>query len=69
MAKIGADDGRPMVVLYFSDCDPAGWNMPIEVGRKLQAFKAAFTPTWNSKSIGLHSPLTRSASTACRQRH
>ena len=22
MAKIGADDGRPMVVFYFSDCDP-----------------------------------------------
>jgi hypothetical protein len=31
MAKIGADDGRPMVVLYFSDCDPSGWNMPSEV--------------------------------------
>jgi hypothetical protein len=30
MAKIGADDGRPMIVLYFSDCDPSGWNMPIE---------------------------------------
>ena len=39
MAQVGADDGRPMVVLYFSDCDPAGWNMPIEVGRKLQAFQ------------------------------
>jgi hypothetical protein len=39
MAKIGAEDGRPMDVLYFSDCDPSGWNMPIEVGRKLQAFK------------------------------
>ena len=44
MAKIGADDGRPMVVLYFSDCDPSGWNMPIEVGRKLQAFKACLYP-------------------------
>src|SRR5829696_7185935 len=40
MAKIGADDGRPMAILYFSDCDPSGWNMPVEVGRKLQAFKA-----------------------------
>jgi hypothetical protein len=44
IAKNGADDGRPLVVLYFSDCDPAGWNMPIEVGRKLQAFKAALFP-------------------------
>jgi hypothetical protein len=44
IAKIGADDGRPMVVLYFSDCDPAGWNMPIEVGWKLAAFKASLFP-------------------------
>jgi hypothetical protein len=44
MAKIADDDGRPMVVLYFSDCDPSGWNMPIEVGRKLQAFKACLYP-------------------------
>jgi len=40
MARTGAEDGRPMVVLYFSDCDPSGWQMPISVGRKLQAFKA-----------------------------
>jgi hypothetical protein len=38
------EDGRPLVVLYFSDCDPSGWNMPIEVGRKLQAFKATLFP-------------------------
>ena len=31
MAKIGAEDGRPMVVLYFADADPSGWNMPVEV--------------------------------------
>jgi hypothetical protein len=37
-------DGRPLVVLYFSDCDPSGYNMPIEVGRKLQAFKATLFP-------------------------
>jgi hypothetical protein len=40
MAQAAAEDGRPMVVLYFSDCDPAGWQMPISVARKLQAFKA-----------------------------
>ena len=40
MAKIGAGDGRPMVVLCFCDCDPSGWQMPISIGRKLQAFKA-----------------------------
>ena len=40
MAKSAADDGRPMVVFYFADCDPAGWQMPISLFRKLQAFKA-----------------------------
>jgi len=44
MAKIGAEDGRPMVVLYFSDADPSGWQMPISVGRKLQAFQALQFP-------------------------
>ena len=40
MAKTGADDGRPLVVFTISDCDPAGWQMPISISRKLQAFKA-----------------------------
>jgi hypothetical protein len=40
MARIGADDGRPMIVLYFSDADPSGWQMPLSVARKLQALKA-----------------------------
>jgi hypothetical protein len=44
MARVGAEDGRPMVVLYFSDADPSGWQMPVSVGRKLQAFKASLFP-------------------------
>ena len=44
IAKAAADDGRPMVVFYFSDADPAGWQMPISVGRKLQALKVGFYP-------------------------
>jgi hypothetical protein len=44
MAQTGAADGRPMVVLCFCDCDPAGWQMPISIGRKLQAFKALLFP-------------------------
>lgn len=44
MASTAAADGRPLVVLCFSDCDPAGWQMPISIGRKLQAFKAALFP-------------------------
>jgi hypothetical protein len=39
MATVAAADGRPLVVFYFSDCDPAGWQMGISVARKLQAFR------------------------------
>ena len=38
MAKAAVEDGRPLIVFYFSDCDPSGWQMPISVSRKLQAF-------------------------------
>jgi hypothetical protein len=43
-ARIGAEDGRPMVVLTFSDADPAGWQMPVSIARKLQAFKTLQFP-------------------------
>jgi hypothetical protein len=40
MAKDAVEDGRPLVVLTFSDCDPAGyWDMPTAIGRKLQALR------------------------------
>jgi hypothetical protein len=39
IARTAAADRRPLVVLYFADCDPAGWQMPVSVGRKLQAFR------------------------------
>jgi hypothetical protein len=32
-----AEDGRPAVVLYFSDFDPAGNQMPVSAARKIQA--------------------------------
>lgn len=44
MAAKGADDGRKMIVFTFADCDPAGWQMPISIGRKLQAFQASLFP-------------------------
>jgi hypothetical protein len=37
MARDGAADGRPMVVLVLADCDPAGHQMAVSIGRKLQA--------------------------------
>lgn len=39
IAVTAVADGRPMVVLYFADCDPAGHQMIVSVGRKLQALK------------------------------
>lgn len=44
MARVGAEDGRRLIVFYLSDCDPSGWNMAIEVGRKLQAFRDLLYP-------------------------
>ena len=39
MAKDADEDGRPLVVFTFSDFDPAGHQMPISIGRKLQALR------------------------------
>lgn len=44
MAARAAADGRPAVVLYFSDFDPAGAQMPISVSRKLQALRDLLYP-------------------------
>jgi hypothetical protein len=40
MARAGALDSRPLKIFYFSDADPAGWQMPISLFRKLQGLKA-----------------------------
>jgi hypothetical protein len=40
MARDAVEDGRPLIVFCFSDFDPAGYQMPVSIGRKLQAFKA-----------------------------
>lgn len=39
IAKDGAEDGRPMRVFTLADCDPAGRQMPVSIGRKLQALR------------------------------
>lgn len=44
MAARAAADPRPAVVLYFSDFDPAGHQMPISVARKLQALRTLRHP-------------------------
>ncbi len=45
MAEAAVRVGKPLVVIYFSDADPAGYQMPISVSRKLQALQAAVFPT------------------------
>jgi hypothetical protein len=42
IAKDADEDGRPLVMFTLSDCDPAGWQMPVSIARKLQAFKDLF---------------------------
>jgi hypothetical protein len=44
IAKDADDDGRPLVMFTLSDCDPAGRQMPVSIGRKLQAFRDLFFP-------------------------
>jgi hypothetical protein len=39
MAADAHADGRPLVVFTFSDFDPAGRQMPVSIGRKLQALR------------------------------
>ena len=44
IAKDAAEDDRPLVLLTVSDCDPAGYQMPVSIGRKLQAFRDLLFP-------------------------
>jgi len=39
IAKDAAADGRPMVMFVLADCDPAGYQMAVSIGRKLLAFR------------------------------
>jgi hypothetical protein len=44
IAKDANDDGRPLVMFTLSDCDPAGHQMPVSIGRKLQALRDLLFP-------------------------
>jgi len=45
MAKDGVEDGRPLAVFVLADCDPAGYQMAVSIGRKLQALRDLCFPT------------------------
>ena len=51
MAKTAAEDGRPLVAITATDCDPAGRQMTISIGRKLQALRDLFFPELRFKVI------------------
>jgi hypothetical protein len=55
IARDADEDGRPLVVLYFTDSDPSGWQMPISLSRKLQALEALLFPglEWEVRHVGL----------------
>jgi len=53
MASRANEDDRPAVVLYFSDFDPGGHQMPISVSRKLQALRLWKYPTLDIQVIGI----------------
>ena len=44
IAKDANKDGRPLVMFTLADCDPAGHQMSVSIGRKLQAFKDLLFP-------------------------
>jgi hypothetical protein len=51
MAERASRDGRPLVVLYFSDFDPSGYAMPNAVARKLQALRDLLFPDLQIKGV------------------
>lgn len=46
-----AADGRPLRILYFSDFDPSGWQMPVSLSRKFQAHIVREFPDVNLRLI------------------
>jgi len=44
IASDASKDGRPMVLFALADCDPAGHQMSVSIGRKLQAFRDLLFP-------------------------
>jgi hypothetical protein len=55
IGETAAADGRPMAVLYFADCDPAGHQMILSVTRKLQALKVLLPdmPEFETRRVAL----------------
>jgi hypothetical protein len=44
MAKVGAEDGREMIVFVLADCDPSGYQMATSIAHKLRALHDSQLP-------------------------
>ena len=51
MARDGAADGRSLVVFVLADCDPAGHQMAVSIGRKLQALRDLCFPEFRFEVV------------------
>lgn len=70
IARDGAADGRHLVVITFSDCDPAGyWDMPSPSAASCRPCATCISPTSNSPWFMRRSVPSRCGSLICRHRH
>ncbi len=53
MARRATEDRRPLVVFTVSDCDPAGYQMPVSIARKIQALKDLNFPNLEFKVLAI----------------
>jgi hypothetical protein len=51
IAKDADEDGRPLVLFTLADCDPAGHQMSVSIGRKLQAFRDLLFPKLRFEAV------------------
>jgi hypothetical protein len=51
MARDAAADGRPLAGFTFSDFDPAGWQRPVSISRKLQALRDLKFPNLRAQAV------------------
>jgi hypothetical protein len=69
MAKDGAVDGRPLVVVTICDFDPAGRQMPVSIGRKLQALRDLYFPGLRFEVVPVALTIDQVRELGLRRRH
>ena len=61
IAKDADEDGRPLVLFTLADCDPAGRQMPVSIGRKLKALRDLLFPDLQFEVVPIELTATSSA--------